>query len=198
MSISLNCPQCSGKLRVADNLAGKKIKCPKCSAIFPASPVEQSAAVTTKAPSPPASQGIMSTADSVEELKEVEELEEVEELQEVDEDLQETPRARRRRIRRDPADDTISTLIPYKNGRALAAYYFGVFSLIPCLGLLLGPVAFVLGILGLRYVRANPTAKGTGHAIAGIVLGSLTTLGNWGIVLVILVIYLKKGVGAFA
>jgi hypothetical protein len=85
------------------------------------------------------------------------------------------------------ADDPVATIIPYRNGRALAAYYLGVFSLIPCLGLFLGPAAFIFGILGLRYVRANPRAKGTGHAIAGIVLGSLTTLANIGMLLFVII-----------
>jgi Domain of unknown function (DUF4190) len=85
------------------------------------------------------------------------------------------------------ADDPVATIIPYRNGRALAAYYLGVFSLIPCLGLLLGPAALTFGILGLRYVRANPRAKGTGHAIAGIILGSLTTLANLGVLLFVVI-----------
>jgi predicted Zn finger-like uncharacterized protein len=182
MPISLTCPQCSGKLRVADNLAGKRVKCPKCSATFPAGPAEDSAPITKKAPTSAASQGIKSTLPPVEELEEVEDLEEVEELEEA-------PPVRGRRIRRDPADEAISTIIPYKNARALTAYYLGVFSLIPCLGLLLGPVALVLGILGMRYVKANPTAKGTGHAIAGIVLGSLTTLANWGGIVALIVAF---------
>ncbi len=55
------------------------------------------------------------------------------------------------------------------------------------MGLFLGPAALVLGILGVRYVKANPTAKGTGHAIAGIVLGGLTTLAYWGGLLAFLV-----------
>jgi hypothetical protein len=71
-------------------------------------------------------------------------------------------------------------LIPYKNPLALASYYCGVFSLIPCLGLLLGPTALFLGIFGLRQSRRNNKAKGGGHAIAGIILGTLTSLGNWG------------------
>lgn len=50
----------------------------------------------------------------------------------------------------------------------------------------LGPAALVLGILGLRYVKADPTAKGTGHAIAGIILGGLTMLGNWGGILALI------------
>jgi Domain of unknown function (DUF4190) len=77
-------------------------------------------------------------------------------------------------------DNVLSTIIPYKNPSALAAYYCGVFSLIPVLGFLLGPIALFLGIRGLGFVKENPTAKGTGHAIAGIVLGSISSLLNYG------------------
>lgn len=92
------------------------------------------------------------------------------------------PRPRARARRRDDddrfrqPDDPVSTMIPYKNPQALIAYYCGVFGLIPCLGAILGPVAIILGILGLRYVKTHPTAKGTGHAITGIVLGSIDLL----------------------
>jgi len=101
----------------------------------------------------------------------------------------ERPERVRRRRRRDydqeneSSDGGISTLIPYTNPKALIAYYLGVFGLIPCLGALLGPAALTLGILGLRLVRAHPTAKGTGHAIAGIVLGSLELLANWTVIM---------------
>jgi len=74
------------------------------------------------------------------------------------------------------SDEPMATIIPYKNAKALIAYYLGVFGLIPCVGSLLGPAALVLGILGLRHVQAYPTAKGTGHAITGIVLGSIEIL----------------------
>ena len=37
----------------------------------------------------------------------------------------------------------------------------------------LGPIAFILGIIGLIKARKNPQAHGTGHAIAGIVLGAI-------------------------
>lgn len=171
MAISLTCSKCSGKLRVADNLAGKKIKCPKCSAILPVPAPEQDAIM---AETPPAeSKGITNAISSPDELDDDEEIA--------------RPKKAARKIRRDPAADAVSTIIPYKNGRALIAYYLGVFSLIPCLGLLLGPAALVLGILGMRYVKAHPTAKGTGHAIAGIILGGLTTLGNWGVILAVIV-----------
>jgi hypothetical protein len=71
----------------------------------------------------------------------------------------------------DEEPDLVSTLIPYKNPRALAAYYCGFFALLPAIGLLFGAVAIVLGIGGLRYANAHPKTRGAGHAITGIILG---------------------------
>ena len=81
--------------------------------------------------------------------------------------------------RRDP----VESFIPSRNMRGLLAYYLGVFSFIPCLGLFLGPAALILGILGVRYRNRNPAAGGVGHAISGIVMGSITGLANWGVVI---------------
>jgi hypothetical protein len=82
----------------------------------------------------------------------------------------------RRRRRRD-ADPT-GGLIPVGNGMSLAAYYCGVFSFIPCAGLVLGPLAVIFGFMGLSRANKYPEVKGKGHSIAGIVCGGLTTLGN--------------------
>ena len=93
----------------------------------------------------------------------------------------------RRRIRRDEEEgDATGGLIPYKNGLALGAYYTGVFSLIPCLGVVLGPIAIVLGFLGLNYANKHPRARGKAHAIVGIVLGVLVLLGHLALVPLIL------------
>jgi hypothetical protein len=92
------------------------------------------------------------------------------------EDDDEDDRPRRRR--RAPEGDATGGLIPYKNAKALTAYYLGVFSLIPCLGLILGPIAIVLGFLGLGYAKKHPEAKGQAHAIVGIVLGGLVLAGH--------------------
>jgi hypothetical protein len=100
-----------------------------------------------------------------------------------------------RRVRRPRDDDyeddyddrdAVETLIPYRNPPALVSYYLGVFGLIPILGLLLGPAALIVGIVGLRKVKQHRRAGGTGHAITGIVLGTLATLGNYGCVIFIL------------
>ena len=75
-------------------------------------------------------------------------------------------------------DGGISVIIPYRNGLALGAYYTGVFALIPCAGLLLGPAAIVLGILGLRHAATHANAKGRVHAWVGIILGSLVLVAH--------------------
>jgi hypothetical protein len=90
----------------------------------------------------------------------------------------------------DDQPEAVETFIPYRNPLALTAYYLGVFGLIPCVGLALGPAALICGIIGVRRARENPRARGVGHAVTGIVLGTLTCLANYGAVLFVLVAYL--------
>ena len=75
-------------------------------------------------------------------------------------------------------DPTLETLIPYRNAAALAAYYLGVFSLIPCVGVILAILAIAFGVYGLRLARERPETKGKGHAYAGIVLGAIVLVGH--------------------
>jgi hypothetical protein len=79
------------------------------------------------------------------------------------------PRKRKKSSSKD--DGGLGTLVPYRNGPALAAYYCGVFSFIPVLCFLLGPIAFILGLIGVFKAKKNPKARGMGHAIAGIICG---------------------------
>ncbi len=167
MSIDVKCPNCGSELEAPDSAAGKAVKCPDCGTRIAVPPSEE--AIQAPPARPPAERGARP-----EEVRE-----ERPRRRRREEDAEDRPR-RRRREDEDYEDDAVSTLIPYKNGRALAAYYCGVFSLVPCLGLILGPIALVFGILGLRYVKQYPSAKGTGHAWAGIILGMLTTLANCG------------------
>ena len=86
------------------------------------------------------------------------------------------PRDEEDRPRRREEGDVTGGLIPYKNGKALAAYYTGIFGLIPCIGSVLGPIAVVLGFLGLGHASKYPESKGRAHAIVGIALGLVETL----------------------
>lgn len=72
-----------------------------------------------------------------------------------------------------PQSDRGYGLIPYKNGQALTGYYMG------CLGFVLpvlGPVAIVLGILGLMRAAREPQIKGQVHGIVAIVCGVLSSV----------------------
>ncbi|MDA3800443.1 MAG: DUF4190 domain-containing protein [Kiritimatiellae bacterium] len=73
-------------------------------------------------------------------------------------------------------DNTLGGLIPYKNAKALWAYYCGVFSLIPCVGIPLGIVALILGIKGLKYANVHEESKGKAHAWVGIILGGFCAI----------------------
>jgi hypothetical protein len=83
--------------------------------------------------------------------------------------------------------DATGGVIPYKNPKALIAYYLGIVSGIPIIGLPFGIAAFVLGILGLRDRKRNPVIKGAAHAWIGIGCGGIFML-FWGAVIVIAII----------
>ncbi len=84
-------------------------------------------------------------------------------------------------------DETVAAIIPFRNWPALTAYYLGIFSLFPLIGLLLAVPAFVLGIMGYRRYLADRRLKGNVHAWIGIICGAIFTL-VWGGVSVLMII----------
>ena len=66
---------------------------------------------------------------------------------------------------------TFQTLIPTQNKQALIGYYFGVFGLIPVLGIPFAITAIILGTKGLRKANLAPTPGAKGHAMTALVLG---------------------------
>lgn len=68
--------------------------------------------------------------------------------------------------------------IPTKNLPALIGYYVGVAALIPYIALALGPVAILLGVVGIVYGVKNPKATAIGHCITAIVLSILGLIGT--------------------
>lgn len=73
------------------------------------------------------------------------------------------------------------------NPTATVAYYFGLVGLVPCLGALLGPIAILLGILGLVQTR-DPEVGGKGRAKAGVWFGVLAVVINYGVPLILIFI----------
>jgi hypothetical protein len=86
---------------------------------------------------------------------------------------------------RPAADDpALRLVIPIgQSPWAVAAGYVGLFSIAICF---LGPVAVLLGILGLRQIKRNPQMHGGYRAIVGIVLGALSSLGFVAMIIAIL------------
>jgi len=72
----------------------------------------------------------------------------------------------------------IDTMIPSKNTDALLSYYMGLFAIIPCVGLFIGPASLVFGSRALKSLKANPTIAGGTHAKVGIGCGSVGLLFN--------------------
>ena len=90
--------------------------------------------------------------------------------------------------------DATGGIIPYKNPKALIAYYLGIFSGLPIIGLPIGIAAFVLGIMGLRDRKRNPAIKGSIHAGIGIGCGLLFTLVWGGLILMMIVVFLTSAI----
>ena len=195
MDIKFVCPHCNQRLRVDSSRAGRAVRCPTCKEPTrapmrpPAAPAARPVAPPPAPPAtpppasppepPPQSDTIFCTKCG---------------QPNIENNYQCT---RCGFLLHGPArppavvvDDTFSGLIPYKNSHALAAYYFGIFSLIPCVGIPLGITALILGILGLKHANEHPEAKGKVHAWVGVVLGALTT------VVYILIIVISIIIGA--
>jgi hypothetical protein len=82
--------------------------------------------------------------------------------------------------------------VPYKNGSALTAYYLGIFSCIPVIGIFMGVPAVILGIRGIGLAIDHPEIRGKIHALVGILAGSLFTV----IQLIVLGIVIAKALGS--
>lgn len=74
-----------------------------------------------------------------------------------------------------PGSEPLAVIIPYKNPPALIGYYIGIVSWIPLVGLIAGPTAIVLGIIGLKRRKRQPQVRGMAHAWIAIIMGLIST-----------------------
>jgi hypothetical protein len=154
--IEVECPSCHAKLQVAEQYAGRTGKCKACGAPVTV-PARQTEPATPAPPPPTPPPPAQPTA-----------------YPPYPPAYQTPP----------PSSGGLDGLIPTKNPCALIAYYLGVFSLIPCVGLVLAIPALILGIKGLKFVRQYPEAKGKVHAWVGVIMGGPFTL-VWGGLLIL-------------
>jgi predicted Zn finger-like uncharacterized protein len=151
MPINTDCPSCNRKLRVPDDLLGKKVKCPTCGTTFTAAesngglPDEERRPAPAGPPAPPPDEGENEPAGRRYE----------------DEDR---PRRRRSRSYEQPHRGTLILVL-------------GILGLVTGLAIILGPIAWVMGNNDLKEIRAgrmDPEGESTTNA--GRICGIIATI----------------------
>jgi hypothetical protein len=157
MSVIVTCPACQRQLQVPEDFFGKNVQCPECKGTFLAEPVASSAAMTTSAAPGAAPSGAASATEEYEA--------EAPPRRRAwdDEDRDDVERRRRRRA-----------LQPHRGGTILA---FGIVALLTgALGLVFGPLAWVMGNTDLRLMRAGQMdPSGESQTNTGRILGMVAT-----------------------
>jgi predicted Zn finger-like uncharacterized protein len=176
----VQCPECQRKLKVPDNLLGKKVKCPTCGATFTAA--GEAAAEPAPAPAP-------ARRPRQEEAYEEEPAPPPREEYDEDEgDLEDRPRRRRRRRPRGGDYEA-----PHRGGNILT---MGIFSIVLALCCAIAGIGLGIGALTMANAdlakmergEMDPSGMGNTRAgqicgIIGLILGALNMVA--GVVLVI-------------
>jgi predicted Zn finger-like uncharacterized protein len=154
----VNCPQCERKLRVPEELLGKKVKCPTCGNTFTA---EAGPAGAAPPPLPPAEEERPSRRPPS------------------DEDVQEDDRPSRRSPRRDdryddeprPRRRSSGSYAPHRGTLILV---FGILGLVACP--IFGPIAWIMGNGDIKEIRAgNMDPEGESTTNIGRILGMIAS-----------------------
>lgn len=152
-----SCPECQRKLQVPEELRGQSVKCPSCAAVFTVR-----ADTPAAAPAPPRLEQEAKAAP-VTALPRSQRDDDYDDERLDDEDY---PRRRRRRS---------AHLEPHRGSAILTV---GILSLV-ILGIILGPIAWVMGSGDLRKIReGRMDPEGEGMTKAGMICGIIATCLN--------------------
>src|SRR4051812_22466469 len=147
MPTTVICPSCRRELRVPDNLVDQRVKCPACGQTFSATAEVRGPALPPPAPEQPPAPDVRRESRR--------------RYDDEDEDRNddyEERRPRRRRLRRG------AYLAP---DRGVVILVLGICSLVTGLGIILGPMAWIMGNNDLREIRAgrmDPAGEGNTNA----------------------------------
>ena len=173
----VTCPQCERKLKVPESLAGQSVKCPSCGATFTATPMaaeppprpRRPPAGEDEAEEPPARRAPARRRPPEDDYEDDEDRPRRRRpAYDDDEDDEDDDRPRRRRrLRRD--------FMPHRGATVLT---LGIISLV-CLGIITGPIAWVMGSNDLKEIRAGRMdPEGEGTTRAGMICGMIATILN--------------------
>ena len=162
----VNCPQCDRKLRVPEELLGKKVKCPTCGNTFTATAGAAVAGESAPAPPPPPPpQEAPRPAGP-----------------KGDFDFQEEERpSRRPQERREREDDDYDR--PRRRGgdyaphRGTMILVFGILAIAGVIPIVFGPMAWVMGNGDLKQIRSGRMdPEGESNTNIGRILGMVATI----------------------
>jgi predicted Zn finger-like uncharacterized protein len=180
MSHLITCPECKKNLQVPDELIGKKVQCPECKHTFTAQVETEEVSVSSKpskAPppsvpatsKPPAWDTKKGAADDDDDDRydvKKKRRRRDEDDEEEDDDRPSRRRGRRRRSGRD--------YVPHRGGLILA---FGIIALVSGLGIIFGPIAWIMGNSDLREIQnGTMDPEGEGMTQTGRILGMIATI----------------------
>lgn len=181
MAEIISCPSCQRKLQVPQEYFGRTVQCPECKQMFAAGPARPAA--PQPASPPPLSEAGAPQGGAAWDEPEPKRPSSAERSQQGDDEDDDRPRrqdderAPRRRFA-DDEDDYAERprrryVAPHRGGLVLT---FGILGLIPCLGLIFGPLAWILGSADLAQIRAGVMdPDGDGLTQAGRILGIIST-----------------------
>jgi predicted Zn finger-like uncharacterized protein len=166
MSEVVNCPKCERKLRVPDELIGKKVKCPTCSETFTAT-----VAPGGEAPAAPPSEPPPRPRPPREDDIQAEDRPSKRSPRREDDDLEFEDKPRSRPRRRASGD--------YAPHRGTMILVFGILAIVGICSIVFGPIAWIMGNSDLKEIRAGRMdPEGESMTNIGRILGMVATILN--------------------
>jgi predicted Zn finger-like uncharacterized protein len=178
MSHLISCPECKKHLQVPDDLIGKKVQCPECKHTFTAEveveqvsvsskPSQAPPPVTNKPPAWDTKKG--NDDDEEEDGYNVRKRRRNRDRDDEDDDDDDRRSGRRRRRSRHDRD-----FVPHRGGMILA---FGIIALVSGLGIIFGPIAWIMGNSDLAEIQnGTMDPEGEGMTQTGRILGMIATI----------------------
>ncbi len=168
MSHLISCPECSKQLQVPDDLIGKSVQCPECQHSFIAAAPDLEVITSTPKKTGslpvPTKKSAAGKKDGNQEGSKRRHKEDDD-----DDDYDERPSRRRSASRRSANYET-----PHRGGMVLA---FGIIGLVSGLGIIFGPIAWMMGNNDLRAIEAGDMdPEGESMTRVGQILGMIATI----------------------
>jgi uncharacterized protein YbaR (Trm112 family) len=174
MAHLIACPECKKHLQVPDELLGKKVQCPECKHTFVAQSDVEEVSVSSKPSKAPPSLPATNKPPAWDTRKG---------SQDDDDDGYDKRKRRRESDNDEDYDDDRPSrrrsrsgrdFLPHRGGMILA---FGIIALVSGMGIVFGPIAWIMGNSDLREIHAgNMDPEGESMTQTGRILGMVATI----------------------